>query len=160
MLGAVRVRGDALQRRLVLVEEALAGGEELLADVLVLVVGEDGHRPHQPEGPPHDGEGCSHDLAVAFLGDEASPRLHEPAVVHVLGAVEDLPRARAHLALEEIAEGLLEDVTHLAEIALADAPDLDQGRAPLIVQSRPIHGGSHEGFGIPASSSSSVITPE
>src|SRR5437764_851855 len=125
VLRAVRVRGDALQRRLVLVEEALAGGEELLADVLVLVVGEDGHRPHQPEGPPHDGEGCSHDLAVAFLGDEASPRLHEPAVVHVLGAVEDLPRARAHLALEEIAEGLLEDVTHLAEIALADAPDLD-----------------------------------
>jgi len=51
-----------------------------------------------------------------------------------LGAAEDLARAGADLPLEEIAEGLLDDVPHLGEVALADAADLDERRAALRVE--------------------------
>src|SRR5207253_10348529 len=104
--GAVRIGGHALQGGLVLVEELLRRREELLADGLVLVVAEDGDGPDQPERAPHDGHRGADDLAVALRGGEAAPRLHEPAVMHVLGAPEDLPRTRPHLAFEEVAEGL------------------------------------------------------
>ena len=52
VLGAVRVGGEPLQRRLVLVKEGLARGHELLPDVLILVVGQHRHRPHEPERRP------------------------------------------------------------------------------------------------------------
>jgi hypothetical protein len=160
VLGAVGIRREALERGLVLVEELLARGEELLADVLVLIVGQHRHRADDPDGAPHDREGRAHDLAVALLGHEAAPRLHEPAVVHVLGAAEDLTRPRAHLPLEEVAEGLLDDVADLGEVALADAADLDQRRAALRVEPGTIDGRPHDFSGTPASSSRSVITPE
>src|ERR1700737_3528581 len=160
MLGAVGVGREALQGGLVLVEELLARGEELLPDVLVLVVGQDRDRADDPDRPPHDRDGGAHDLAVAPLGHEPAPRLHEPAVVHVLGAAEDLSRPGAHLPLEEVAEGLLDDVAHLGEIALADAADLDERRAALRVEAGTIDGRPHDFSGTPASSSSSVITPE
>src|SRR6266481_2580439 len=160
VLGAVRVGREALERRLVLVEELLARGEQLLADVLVLVVGQHRDRADDPDGAPESRDGGPHDLAVALLGHEAAPRLHEPAVVHVLGAAEDLARAGADLPLEEIAEGLLDDVPHLGEVALADAADLDERRAALRVETGTIDGCPHDFSGTPASSSSSVITPE
>src|SRR6266481_3148200 len=160
VLRAVRVGRHPLERRLVLAEESLAGREELLADVLVLVVGQDGDGSDKPDGAPHDRQRRPDDLAVALLGDEASPRLHEPAMMHVLRAAEHLARPRPHLALEEIAEGLLDDVAHLGKVALAHAPDLDQRRASLVVESRPVHGRPHDWVESPASSSSSVITPE
>src|SRR5712692_6585664 len=160
VLGAVGIRAHSLQRGLVLVEKLLARRQQLLADVLVLVVGEHRHRPHQPDRPPHHGHGGADDLAVALFGDEATPRLHEPAMVDVLGAAEDLPGARADLALEEVAEGLLHHVAHLAEVALADAPDLDEWRATLRIETRPVDRGPHAFSGRPASSSSSVMTPE
>ena len=78
-------------------------------------------------------------------------------MVHVLGAGEGLTRPRAELPLEEVAEGLLEDVLHTGEVALANAPDLDLGHAPLRIQPRAIDGGPHEA---PARSSSSVMMPE
>src|SRR6266536_1232609 len=68
-------------------------------------------------------------------------------MMHVLSAAEHLAWPRPHLALEEIAEGLLDHVAHLGEVALAHAADLDERRASLVVEPR-------------ASSSSSVITPE
>ena len=97
------------------------------AIVLVLVVRQHGHRSQQSERAPGRRERGAHDLAVVLLGDEAAPRLHEPAVVYVLGAAEDLAGARAQLALEEVAEALLEDVADAREIALADASDLNLG---------------------------------
>src|SRR6185503_6432664 len=160
MLGTVGIGRQPLQRRLVLVEELLAGGEQLLADVLVLVVGQHRHRADHAHRAPHHRDGGAHDLAVALLGHEAAPRLHEPAMVDVLGPAEYLARPRADLALEEIAEGLLDDVADLGQIALADATDLDQGRATLRVEAGTIDGRPHDFSGTPASSSSSVITPE
>src|SRR5262249_110350 len=160
VLGAVRIGRHALEGRLVLLEEALAGGEELLADVLVLVVGQYGHGSNPPHRAPAHRERRAHDLAVALLGDEAPPRLHEPAVVDVLRAAEDLARPRPHLALEEIAEGLLDDVAHLGEVALAHATDLDERGTSLTVEARPVHCRPHDSLGSPASSSSSVMTPE
>src|SRR2546430_7211142 len=107
---------------------------------------------------PCDGERSTHDLRVVLLGDEAAPGLHEPAVVDVLRATERLARPRAELTLEEVAEGLLEHVADLGEIALADAADLDLGQTPLRVESGAIDRGSHAEA--PARSSSRVITPE
>jgi hypothetical protein len=133
---------------------------KLLADVLVLVVGEDRDGADESQRAPHHRHRGTHDLAVAFLGDEATPWLHQPAVVDVLGPAEDLARARAHLALEEVAERLLDDIAHLGQIALAHAPDLDEGRAPLGVEPRPVHRRPHACSGSPASSSMSVMTPE
>ena len=78
----------------------------------------------------------------------------------VLGAAEDLARARAHLPLEEVAEGLLDDVADLGEVALAHPADLDERRASLVVEPRPVHRRPHDCVGSPASSSRSVITPE
>jgi hypothetical protein len=52
-------------------------------------------------------------------------------MVDILGAAEDLARARAHLALEEVGEGLLDHVADLGEIPLPDAPDLDEGGTAL-----------------------------
>src|SRR5205823_3042700 len=78
-----------------------------------------------------------------LLGDEATPRLHEPAVVDVLRAAERLARPGAELALEEVAEGLLEDVADLREVTLADAADLDLGQAPLRIEPGAIDGGPH-----------------
>src|SRR5262249_28846282 len=158
--GAIGVRAHALERRLVLVEELLAGGEELLADILVLVAREHGDGPDEAERAPHDGHRGAHDLAVALLGNEASPRLHEPAGMDVLGAAEDLARTGPDLALEEVAERLLDDVAHLGQIALANAPDLDEGRPPLGIQPRPVHRRPHACSGSPASSSMRVMTPE
>ena len=80
--------------------------------------------------------------------------------MHVLRAAEDLTGARAHLTLEEVGEGLLDDVADLGEIALPDPPDLDEGGTTLGVQTRAIDGGSHLASGSPASSSRSVMTPE
>src|SRR5215469_141062 len=108
----------------------------------------------------HALEGRAHDLAIALLGHEAAPWLHEPAVMDILRAAEDLTRSRAHLALEEVAERLLDDVAHLGEVALAHATDLDEWGTSLAVQSRPVHCRPHDWLGSPASSSSSVITPE
>jgi hypothetical protein len=48
-------------------------------------------------------------------------------VVDVLGAVEGLARPSPELALEEVAEALLEDVADLGEVTLANAPDVDLG---------------------------------
>ncbi len=109
VLGAVRVRRHTLEGRLVLLEEALTRGEELLA-----------------------------------VRDEAAPRLHEPPVVDVLGAAEDLARPRSHLPLEEIAEGLLDDIAHLGEVAFSDTTDLDERRASLAIEPRPVHGRPHD----------------
>src|SRR5262249_9416282 len=80
--GAVGIGGHTLKRRLVLVEELLARGEELLADVLILIVRQHGDGADQPERSPHDGDGGPDDLAVTLFGDEASPRLHQPAMMH------------------------------------------------------------------------------
>jgi hypothetical protein len=146
-----------VQRRLVLVEELLDRAQELLGDRLVVVVREHRHRAHETERAPRDGERGAHDLGRVLLGDEAAPRLHEPAVVHVLGAVERLAGPRPELTLEEVAEALLEGVLDLGEIALADPADLHLGQAALRVEACPIDGGPHEA---PARSSSSVMTPE
>jgi len=81
-------------------------------------------------------------------------------MVHVLGPAEHLAGPRAHLPLEEIAEGLLDDVADLGEIALPDTADLDEGGAALRVETGAIDGRPHDFSGTPASSSSSVITPE
>ncbi len=81
-------------------------------------------------------------------------------MMDVLSAAEDLTRPRAHLALEEIAEGLLDHVAHLREIALPDAADLDERGAALRIEPRPVHRRPHTFPGTPASSSSSVMTPE
>ena len=62
--------------------------------------------------------------------------------------------------LEEIAEGLLHDVAHLRQVTLADPTDLDEGRAPLRIEARPVDGRSHLVSANPASSSRSVMTPE
>jgi hypothetical protein len=110
VLGAARIRHRALQRHLVLVEELLDGADELLADGLVLVVREHGDGSEDPHRPPVHCEDGADDLGAVFLRDEAAPGLHEPAVVHVLRAAEGLPRPRAELPLEEVREGLLDDV--------------------------------------------------
>src|SRR6267143_3315066 len=107
---------------------------------------------------PGDGEGGADDLRVVLLGDEAAPRLHEPAVVDVLRPAERLTRAGAELTLEEVAEGLLHDVADLREVALADATDLDLGKTSLRVQPGAVDRGPHADK--PARSSSRVITPE
>jgi hypothetical protein len=78
----------------------------------------------------------------------------------VLGAAKHLARPRAHLPLEEVAEGLLDDVADLGEVSLAYAADLDEWRASLIVEPRPVHRRPHDWVESPASSSRSVITPE
>src|SRR2546430_11437266 len=157
VLGARRIRHHALQRGLVLVEELLRRADELLTDGLVLVIGQHGPRAEQPDRAPRHGERGADDLGVVLLRHEAAPRLHEPAVMDVLRAAEGLPRARSELPLEKIAEGLLEDVLHPGEVALANAPDLDLRQAALRIQPRAIDGRPH---GAPARSSSSVMIPE
>ena len=127
VLGAGRVAHGAVQRRLVLLEELLRGADELLGDRLVVIVRQHGHRSQQSERAPGRRERGAHELAAVFLGDEAAPRLHEPAVVHVLGAVEGLAGAGAELPLEEVSEALLEDVPDAREVALANASDLHLG---------------------------------
>ena len=129
VLGAVGEGHHPLQRHVVLVEEALRRPHELLGDLLVLVGRQDGHGTEQPERSPAHRDGDADDLALVLLGDEAPPRLHEPAVVHVLGAPEHLPRPGAQLALEEVAEGRLDDLAHPREVALLDPPDLDHRAA-------------------------------
>ena len=125
MLGTVGERHDALERHLVLVEEGLGGPDELLGDLLVLVGRQHGYGTEQPERSPAHRDRDADDLALVLLGDEAPPRLHEPPVVHVLGAAEHLPWARAELALEEVAEGRLHDLAHTREVALLDPSNLD-----------------------------------
>src|SRR5262249_3085057 len=104
MLRAVRERHDALERHPILVEKALGGTDELLSDLLVLVRREDGDRAEQTERPPANGHRDADDLSLVLLGNIAAPRFHKPAVVHVLGTPEHLPRPGAELALEEVAE--------------------------------------------------------
>ena len=157
VLGAGGIGHRAVQRRLVLLEEVLGGAHELLGDRLVVVVGQHRHWTEQAERAPRDRQRGAHDLGAVLLGHEAAPRLHEPAVVDVLGAVERLARTRPQLALEEVAEALLEDVLDLREVALADATDLDLRQPSLRVEAGAIDGGPHEA---PARSSSSVMTPE
>src|SRR5437016_1406669 len=82
----------------------------------------------QPQRAPRDSQRDAHELLLILLGDEAAPRLHEPAVMDVLGPLEGLARTRTELPLEEIPEGLLEDVADTREIALLDPADLDLGR--------------------------------
>ena len=127
MLGARRVRDAAVQRRLVLVEEILGRADELLADRLVVIVRQHRHRPEHPDRAPRHRERGAHDLRAVLLGHEAAPRLHEPAMVHVLRAAERLPGSGAELALEEVAEGLLHDVADLRQVALANPADLNFG---------------------------------
>src|SRR5262249_20857022 len=150
-------RHRALQRRLVLVEEFLRRADQLLADRLVLVVREHGHWPEQPDRAPRDGQRGADDLRVVLFRHEAAPGLHQPAVVNVLRATECLARPGAELAFEEIAEGLLEDVLHARQVALAHAPNLNFRKSTLRIQARPIDGGPHEA---PARSSSRVMIPE
>ena len=158
VLGARRVRDAAVQRRLVLVEELLRGADELLADRLVVIVRQDRDRAQHADGTPRHRKGHPHDLGVVFLGDEAAPRLHEPAVVNILRAAERLARPGAELTLEEVAEGLLHHVADLREVALPHPTDLDLGQPALGLEPRAIDRGSH--FVRPARSSSRVITPE
>ena len=127
MLRAVGERHDPLERDAVLVEEALGGPDELLGDLLVLIRRQDRDGTEQSQRPPADRHRDADDLPLVLLGDEASPRLHEPAVVHVLGATEHLTRPGAQLALEEVAEGGLDDLAHPREVALLDPPNLDHG---------------------------------
>src|SRR5204862_195981 len=131
VLGAGRIRDHTLQRRLVLLEELLDRQDELLADLLILIVGEDGHGAQEADGPPGHRQRGPHDLRLIFLGHEAAPGLHEPPVMNVLGAAEGLARTRAELPFEEIGEGLLDDVAGLGEVTLANATDLNLRRAAV-----------------------------
>src|ERR1700694_185414 len=158
VLGAARVRHHALDGRLVLVEELLDGPDELLGDALVLVIGEHGHGAEQPQRAPRDSQRDAHELLLILLGDEAAPRLHEPAVMDVLGPLEGLAGTRAELPLEEIPEGLLEHVADSRKIALLDPADLDLSRAPLGVLASAVDGCPHAG--IRPGSSRSWTAPE
>src|SRR5437879_2097294 len=73
------------------------------------------------------------------------------------GAARVRARAGAEQPLEVVPAGLLDDVPDLREVALADAPDLDVGRAALRVEPGPVDGGPHVPL---ARSSSSVMTAE
>ena len=79
-------------------------------------------------------------------------------MVHVLRAPESLARPRPELALEEVREGLLDDVADPGEVALLDATDQDFRQAALGIEPGAIDGRSHAG--VPARSSRSVMTPE
>src|SRR5205807_1797659 len=128
------VRHAAVHRRLVLVEEILRRPDELLPDRLIVIVREHRDRPEDADAAPGDRERRAHDLRAVLLGDEAAPRLHEPAMMDVLRAAEGLARSRAQLPLEEIAEGLLHDVADLGEIALPHPSDLNLGKPALRVE--------------------------
>ena len=158
MLGAGWIGDHALQHDLVLVEEFLDRLDQLLADLLVLIVGEDGDRAQDPEGAPGHGQRGPDDLRLIFFGDEAAPRLHEPAVMDVLGPAERLAGTRAELPLEKIGEGLLDDVAGLGEIALADPANLNLGRAALRIDPDAVDRRPHADT--PARSSSRVMTAE
>ena len=79
-------------------------------------------------------------------------------MVDVLRAAERLPGPRPELALQEVTEGLLQDVTDLREVALPHSTDLNFGESALRIESGAIDGGPH--LERPARSSSRVITPE
>ena len=159
MLGARRI-GRRAPAAIVLFssEEALHRLDELLADPLVLVVGQDRDGTDQAHRAPGDGERHADEPAAVLLGHEAAPRLHEPAVMDVLRAAEGLTRSRAELTLEEVGEGLLENVAGSRQIPLADPPDLNLGGAPVRVEAWPVDRRPHADR--PARSSSSVMTPE
>src|SRR5262249_17465695 len=148
----------ALDGGLVLLEEVLDGADQLLADALVLVIREHGNGAEQTERAPRHAERDAHQLLLVLLGHEAAPRLDQPAVVDVLGALERLARTGAELPLEEVAERLLEHVADAREIALLDPADLDLGRASLGVLADAVDGCPHAGR--PARSSRSVMTAE
>src|SRR5262249_42897169 len=156
--GAGRVGHQSLERHLVLVEELLDRLDELLPDLLVLIVREDGDRPDEPDRAPGHRERRPDDLGLIFLGHEAAPRLHEPAVMHVLGTAEWLTGAGSELALQEIRERLLDDVANLGEIALSDPADLNLGGAALRIDADAVDRCPHADT--PARSSSSVMTAE
>src|SRR5206468_11245360 len=153
-----RIRDAAVERRLVLVEEVLRRADQLLADRLVVVVREHGDRPEHADRAPRHCERGTDDLRAVLFGDEAAPRLHEPAMMPVLRAAERLPGPRAQLALQEVAEGLLHDIADLREIALPHPTDLNFGEPALGVEPGAIDRGPH--LERPAKSSSRVITPE
>src|SRR2546422_2537397 len=104
----------------------------MLGDLLCLVRGEDGDRPEQSHASPPPRDRRPDDLGVVLLGDVAAPGLHEPPVVHVLRAPEDLPGAGAELPLVEVGEGRLDDLTDAREVPLANPPNLDHAPLPRL----------------------------
>src|SRR5262249_48020669 len=83
---------------------------------------------------------------------------HQPSVMDVLRATERLARPRAQLTLEEVGEGLLDDVADSRKITLLDAADLDFRRTPVGILTDAIDRRPHAG--VPARSSSRVLTAE